>query len=148
MASQETSIFRPVLVGSAIYTVLCIFGMYGAYRAGYAGHFAFDLSPFLTLLGGGIFGASCLVLLATTLLSPGEYDHPVLRSLLLVAGLTAAVGVPLVAFGGYMRALDYPTWTPFFWRGIYAVIGAGMLAIGAMTLRVTVYWDEEEPDAS
>lgn len=148
MASQETSIFRPVLVGSAVYTVLCILGMYGAYRSGYAGHFAFDLSPFLTLLGGGVFGASCLVLLATTLLSPGESAHPVLRSALLVAGLAAAIGVPLAAFGGYMRALDYPTWEPFFRRGIYAVIGAGVLTVVTMTLQVTVYWDEEEPDAS
>ena len=145
MASNETDLFRPVLIGSGVYTLLCILGMFGAYRAGYADTFAFDLSPFMAVLGAGVFGASCLVLLASTLLAPEEHERFGLRVTLLVAGLTLTIGLPLTAIGGYMFALDYPTWAPFFRRGVYAVIAAGVITVVAMTLRVTVYWDEREP---
>jgi hypothetical protein len=145
MPSNETDIFRPVLIGSGAYTLVCMLGMYGAYRAGYADTFAFDLSPFMVVLGAGVFGASCLVLLASSLLAPDEHERFGLRVTLLVAGLTVAIGLPLTAIGGYMFALDYPTWAPFFRRGAYAVIAAGIITIVAMTLRVTIYWDEEEP---
>ena len=145
MASNETDLFRPVLIGSGAYTLVCMLGMYGAYRAGYVETFAFDLSPFMVVLGGGVFGASCLVLLASSLLAPDEHERFGLRVTLLLAGCTLAIGLPLTAIGGYMFALDYPTWAPFFRRGVYAVIAAGVIAIVAMTLRVTIYWDEEEP---
>jgi hypothetical protein len=144
MPSNETNLFRPVLIGSGVYTLVCMLGMVGAYRAGYAETFAFDLSPFMAVLGGGVFGASCLVLLVSTLFAPAEHERFGLRVTLLLAGCTIAIGLPLLAIGGYMYALDYSTWAPFFRRGVYAVIAAGVVTVVAMTLRVTVYWDEAE----
>lgn len=144
MASNETNLFRPVLIGSGVYTLMCMIGMYGAYRRGYADTFAFDLSPFMVVLGGGVFAASCLVLLASSLLAPAEHKRFGLHITFLLAGLAAGLGLPLTAIGGYMYAMDYATWETFFRRGVYAVIGAGVLTITAMTLRVTVYWDEDD----
>lgn len=144
MAANETDLFRPVLIGSGVYTLVCMLGMYGAYRTGYTETFAFDLSPFMAVLGSGVFGASCLVLLVSSLLAPAEHERFGLRVTLLVAGCTVAIGLPLVAVGGYMYALEYSTWAPFFRRGVYAVIAAGLITVVAMTLRVTVYWDEDE----